>query len=165
MTLTKPLDNLNTGGMNKTPMAHKKTAERNWLLIDASGYNLGRLSTRVASLLRGKHKPTFTPHADTGDFVVVINSDKVQLSGNKMEQKEYFRHTGWFGGIKSIKAKQLKKTKSDQWVRSAIQGMLPKNKLSNKIIKKLFVYKNSEHQHQAQKPTLFTLDGVNNNGK
>ena len=142
----------------KTYMAHAETVERKWYVVDAAGLPLGRLATRVASVLRGKHKPTFTPNVDTGDFVIVINTDKVVLTGKKLEDKFYRYQTGYIGGLKEIPYKKLMAEKSDLAVYEAVKGMLPKNSLGRAMIKKLRVYKGAEHNHAAQKPEALKLD-------
>ena len=142
----------------KTYMANAQTVERKWYVIDAAGLTLGRLSTRVASVLRGKNKPTYTPHVDCGDFVIVINTDKVVLTGNKLEDKFYRYHTGYIGGLKEISYKKLMAEKSDLAVYEAVKGMLPKNNLGRAMIKKLRVYKGAEHNHAAQKPEVLSID-------
>ena len=142
----------------KTYMAHAETVERKWYVVDAAGVPLGRLATKVASVLRGKHKPTFTPNVDTGDFVIVINTDKVVLTGKKLEDKFYRYHTGYIGGLKEISYKKLMAEKSDLAVYEAVKGMLPKNSLGRAMIKKLRVYKGAEHNHAAQKPEVLKLD-------
>ena len=136
----------------KTFMAKKETVAREWLLIDAAGQPIGRLASQVATILRGKHKPTFTPHCDTGDFVIVINTDKAILTGNKMEDKYYFSHSGYAGGDKHVQAKTMMATKSDRAVELAIKGMLPKNSLGRQMYRKLKVYKDANHGHEAQQP-------------
>ncbi len=142
----------------KTYMAHAETVERKWYVVDATGLPLGRLATRVASVLRGKHKPTYTPNVDTGDFVIVINTDKVVLTGNKLEDKFYRYHTGYIGGLKEIPYKKLMAEKSDLAVYEAVKGMLPKNSLGRAMLKKLRVYKGAEHNHTAQKPEELKVD-------
>ena len=142
----------------KTYMAHAETVERKWYVVDAAGVTLGRLATKVASVLRGKHKPTFTPNVDTGDFVIVINTDKVVLTGNKLEDKYYRYHTGYIGGLKEISYKKLMAEKSDLAVYEAVKGMLPKNSLGRATLKKLRVYKGAEHNHAAQKPETLKVD-------
>ena len=142
----------------KTYMAHAETVERKWYVVDAAGVTLGRLATKVASVLRGKHKPTFTPNVDTGDFVIVINTDKVVLTGNKLEDKYYRYHTGYIGGLKEISYKKLMAEKSDLAVYEAVKGMLPKNSLGRVMLKKLRVYKGAEHNHAAQKPEELKVD-------
>ena len=142
----------------KTYMAHAETVERKWYVVDAAGIPLGRLATKVASVLRGKHKPTFTPNVDTGDFVIVINTDKVVLTGKKLEDKYYRYHTGYIGGLKEISYKKLMAEKSDLAVYEAVKGMLPKNSLGRATLKKLRVYKGAEHNHAAQKPEELKVD-------
>ncbi len=137
-----------------TPMAKKGEIEKKWHLVDAKGKTLGRLASRIAILLRGKHKPTFTPHVDVGDFVVVVNADKVSLTGKKWREKLYIYHTGYPGGFKSISAEQVKGKKPERLITMAVQGMLPKNKLGRKMIKKLKVYAGEAHPHQAQQPEV-----------
>lgn len=131
-----------------------KAADRQdkWWLVDAEGKTLGRMATEIAMVLRGKHKPTFTPNVDTGDFVVVINPEKVLVKGRKSEQKIYYRHTGFFGGLKETSFKQMLEKKPEEIIQNAVKGMLPRNKLSSQIIKKLKVYRGSEHPHDAQNP-------------
>ncbi|MBQ4268056.1 MAG: 50S ribosomal protein L13 [Clostridia bacterium] len=142
----------------KTYMAHAETVERKWYVVDAAGMTLGRLATRVAAVLRGKNKPTYTPNVDTGDFVIVINTDKVVLTGKKLEDKFYRYHTGYIGGLKEISYKKLMAEKSDLAVYEAVKGMLPKNSLGRAMIKKLRVYKGAEHNHAAQKPEVLKVD-------
>lgn len=136
----------------KTYMANNDTVEAKWYVVDAEGMVLGRLASQVASILRGKNKPTFTPNVDCGDHVIVINCDKVVLTGKKLEQKEYIYHTGYIGGLKRTKYGKMMETKSDVVVYEAVKGMLPKNALSSKMLKKLRVYKGAEHKQQAQMP-------------
>ena len=142
----------------KTYMAHAETVERKWYVVDAAGVPLGRLATKVASVLRGKHKPTFTPNVDTGDFVIVLNTDKVVLTGKKLEDKYYRYHSGYIGGLKEIPYKKLMAEKSDLAVYEAVKGMLPKNSLGRVMLKKLRVYKGAEHNHAAQKPEVLKID-------
>ena len=142
----------------KTYMAHAETVERKWYVVDAEGQTLGRLATKVAAVLRGKHKPTYTPNVDTGDFVIVINTDKVVLTGKKLEDKYYRYHTGYIGGLKEVPYKKLMAEKSDLAVYEAVKGMLPKNSLGRAMIKKLRVYKGAEHNHSAQKPETLKVD-------
>ena len=142
----------------KTYMANAQTVERKWYVVDAAGLTLGRLATRVAAVLRGKHKPTFTPNVDTGDFVIVINTDKVVLTGKKLEDKFYRYHTGYIGGLKEVPYKKLMAEKSDLAVYEAVRGMLPKNSLGRTMLKKLRVYKGAEHNHVAQKPEVLKVD-------
>ena len=141
----------------KTFMAKAETVERKWYLIDAEGMVLGRLASQVAHILRGKHKPTFTPHVDTGDHVVIINADKVVLTGKKLAQKKYYYHTGYPGGIKEISYERLMQNKPEFVVKHAITGMLPKGPLGRKMAKKLRVYAGPTHEQQAQKPEALTL--------
>ena len=126
--------------------------DKGWLLVDASDKTLGRLSTNIAKILMGKNKPEYTPHNDVGDYVVVINAEKIKVTGNKNEQKMYYRHTGYPGGIKSQNFNDLVASYPDRIITSAVKGMLPKNKLSNSVIKKLKVYKGESHPHTAQNP-------------
>lgn len=144
----------------KTYMAKPQTVEKKWYIVDATDMPLGRLASQVAAILRGKNKPEYTPHVDTGDYVIVINTDKVVLTGNKLRDKKYFHHTGFVGGLKEVGYDELMKTKSDFVVSRAVKGMLPKNSLGEKMFKKLKVYKNAEHNHEAQKPELITLKGA-----
>ena len=142
----------------KTYMAHAETVERKWYVVDAAGVPLGRLASRVASVLRGKNKPTFTPNVDCGDFVIIINTDKAVLTGKKLENKFYRYHTGYIGGLKEISYKKMMEEKSDLAVYEAVKGMLPKNSLGRQMLKKLKVYKGAEHNHAAQKPEELKLD-------
>lgn len=141
----------------KTYMAHAGEVERKWYVVDATGISLGRLASKVAAILRGKNKPIFTPNVDTGDFVIVLNCDKVVLTGKKAEKKYYKYHTGYIGGLKEIQYKQLLEEKSDFMVEEAIRRMLPKNSLGRDMLKKLKCYKGGEHNHQAQKPEELKL--------
>ncbi|HPK10228.1 MAG TPA: 50S ribosomal protein L13 [Saprospiraceae bacterium] len=136
----------------KTISANANTVERKWYVIDAEGEVVGRMATGIASVLRGKHKPTFTPHADTGDYIIVINAEKVRFTGNKLDQKEYIHHTGYPGGQRRIVARDLLEKRPIKIVENAVRGMLPKNKLGRAVIKKLFIYEGNEHPHVAQKP-------------
>ncbi|MBP3422290.1 MAG: 50S ribosomal protein L13 [Clostridia bacterium] len=142
----------------KTYMAKAEAVERKWYVVDAAGVPLGRLASRVASVLRGKNKPTYTPNVDTGDFVIVINTDKAVLTGKKLENKFYRYHTGYIGGLKEISYKKMMAEKSDLAVYEAVKGMLPKNSLGRQMLKKLKVYKGAEHNHAAQKPEVLKLD-------
>ena len=144
----------------KTYMAKPQTVERKWYIVDATNMPLGRLASQVATILRGKNKPEYTPHVDTGDYVIVINSDKVVLTGNKLNNKKYYHHSGYVGGMKEVGYDKLMKEKSDFVVTKAIKGMLPKNSLGTKMGKKLKVYKDAVHNHDAQKPTLITVKGA-----
>lgn len=141
----------------KTYMAHAETVERKWYVVDAAGVPLGRLASQVAAVLRGKNKPTFTPNVDAGDFVIVINSDKVVLTGKKAELKYYRYHTGYIGGLKEVPYGRLIKERSDLAVYEAVRGMLPKNSLGRRMIKKLRIFKGAEHNHAAQKPEVLTI--------
>lgn len=134
----------------KTFIAKKEEAERNWVLVDAADKVLGKVAVEIASILRGKTKAVFTPHVDTGDFVVVINAEKVRLTGNKLEQKAYYRHSGYMGGLKEISAKSLMTNKPEEVLRHAVKGMLPKNSLGKSMFKKLKVYSGADHPHEAQ---------------
>ena len=142
----------------KTKSANRATVNKQWLLVDADGQTLGRLASKVARLLRGKHKPDFTPHVDCGDNVVVINAGKIQLSGNKLNDKVYLRYTGFPGGQRSASAKELMEKKPAVVVEHAIKGMLPKNRLGAEIFRNLKVYEGTAHQQEAQKPTAINLN-------
>ena len=142
----------------KTYMATPSTIERKWYVVDAADKPLGRLAAEVAKVLRGKHKPTFTPHMDTGDHVIIINADKVRLTGKKLVQKVYFRHSGYLGGDKYTKAGDMLAKNPVRMVELAVRGMVPHNRLGSQIIKKLHVYAGSEHPHAAQKPEVLTID-------
>ena len=142
----------------KTFMAQAESVERKWYVVDAAGIPLGRLASCVASVLRGKNKPTQTPNVDTGDFVIIINTDKVVLTGKKLENKFYRYHTGYIGGLKEISYKKMMAEKSDLAVYEAVKGMLPKNSLGRAMIKKLKVYKGAEHNHAAQQPVELKVD-------
>ncbi len=132
--------------------------ERKWYLVDAQDAVLGRLATRVATILRGKHRPTFTPHVDTGEYVIVVNAEKVKLTGRKLEQKIYYRHTGYPGGVRSITAdKLLQSAHADRVVKSAVRGMLPKNTLGRQMFSKLKVYAGPDHPHAAQQPEVLEI--------
>ena len=141
----------------KTPLAKKENINPKWHLVDADGKTLGRLATRVAILLRGKNKPIFAPHQDTGDFVVVINAKKVALTGKKWKEKVYVHHSGYPGGLKMATAEKIAEKKPERLITMAVQGMLPKTKLGKKLIKKLKVYAGNAHPHQAQQPEAYTL--------
>ena len=141
----------------KTYMAKAETVQRKWYVVDAEGMVLGRLASQVAAILRGKNKPTFTPHVDTGDHVIVLNADKVVLTGDKLNQKFYRRRSGYPGGLKETSYKDLMAKKADLAVIEAVRGMLPKNALGRQMIKKLRVYKGAEHDHAAQKPEVLEL--------
>jgi large subunit ribosomal protein L13 len=136
----------------KTYVANPQTRERNWLVVDAEGQTLGRLSTQIADALRGKRKPEYTPHVDTGDFVVVINCEKVAVTGAKRTQKRYYRHSGYPGGLRSRTFEEMIERRPDEVIRHAVKGMLPRNRLARKQLTKLKVYAGPEHPHQAQMP-------------
>ena len=140
-----------------TYSARNSDNQGNWCLVDASGAVLGRLASTVASRLLGKHNPLFTPHVDTGDWIVVINADKIVLTGRKLDQKQYHRHSGYIGGLKSTSARDLKEKKPEDLIRFAVKGMLPKNRLGKKQFKKLKVYAGDQHPHEAQNPEVITL--------
>ena len=142
----------------KTYMATPATIERKWYVVDAADKTLGRLAAEVAKVLRGKNKPTFTPHMDTGDHVIIINAAQVKLTGKKLVQKVYFRHSGYLGGDKYTKAGDMLKNNPVRIVELAVKGMVPHNRLGTQIIKKLHVYAGSEHPHAAQKPEVLTID-------
>lgn len=143
----------------KSVMMNSKTVKPEWVLIDADSVPVGRVASQVAAVLRGKHKPIYTPHVDTGDYVVVINADKMILTGKKLIQKKYWRHSGYPGGTTEIQYKHLMEKQSDFVLRKAVKGMLPKNSLGRKMIKKLKVYKGPEHPHQAQQPKPYEIVG------
>jgi large subunit ribosomal protein L13 len=138
-------------------MANAQTVERKWYLVDAEGMTLGRLASQVAAVLRGKNKPIFTPHCDTGDHVIVINADKVVLSGKKLDQKKYYHHSGYPGGLKETPYRRLLAEKPEFAVKHAIVGMLPKGPLGRQMAKKLRIYAGTEHEHAAQKPEVLEL--------
>jgi large subunit ribosomal protein L13 len=140
-----------------TFIAKKDEIERNWVLVDAKDKVLGRLAADVASILRGKTKPTYTPHTDVGDFVVIINAEKIILTGRKLEQKTYYRHSGYMGGLKSRTARQLMEKNPEEIIRHAVKGMLPKNSLGRSMFKKLKVYAGEAHPHEAQQPKEINL--------
>ena len=145
----------------KTISANKKTVEKNWVLVDADGQTLGRLASKVAILLRGKHKPNFTPHVDCGDNVIVINSKKINLSGNKWEQKKYIRYTGYPGGQRSLSALEQFAKNPNSIIEKSVKGMLPKNKLGANLFRNLHVFSDSVHKFEAQKPSEIDLNKVN----
>lgn len=144
----------------KSYCAKPNEVQQDWLLVDAEGQTLGRLATQIALRLRGKHKPVFTPHVDTGDFIVVINAEKVKLTGKKIEDKKYYRHTGYPGGIRETNAAKMLATKPTDILTIAVKGMLPKNSLGRKMLSKLKVYAGSAHPHQAQQPQPLELKGI-----
>ena len=138
----------------KTEFAKKNDTDRKWYVVDAKDAVLGRLAVKIATCLRGKNKPIFTPNADTGDFVIVINADKIRLTGKKLTEKVYYHHSGYIGGIKSRTARDLMEQKPEAIIEKAVWGMLPKNKLGRAMFKKLKVYKGAEHPHKAQTPEI-----------
>lgn len=140
-----------------TYMANAQTVERKWFVVDADGVALGRLASQVAVILRGKHKPTFTPHVDTGDYVIIVNAGKAKLTGRKLDQKFYYHHSGYPGGLKATSYRNLMADKPEFAMRHAIVGMLPKGPLGRKMAKKVFIYAGAEHEHQAQKPEPLAL--------
>ncbi len=144
----------------KTVSANKETINKEWVLIDATDQILGRLASEVSKLLRGKHKPSFTPHVDCGDNVIVINAEKIQLTGLKWDQKEYVRHTGYPGGQRFTSARQLMKKKPEAMVEKAIKGMLPKNRLGSALFRNLKVYAGGTHPHEAQEPKVINLNTI-----
>lgn len=141
----------------KTEVAKESDINRNWYVVDLDGQVLGRVAARIASVLSGKHKPIYTPSVDTGDFVIVLNADKVVLTGNKLADKMYYRHTGHPGGLKSITAGKLLASKPEELIRKAVKGMLPKNKLGRQMYRKLKVYAGTDHPHAAQQPKSLAL--------
>jgi large subunit ribosomal protein L13 len=145
------------GNIVKTYMAKPAEVERKWYVIDASGQTLGRLASEVAAILRGKHKAIYTPHIDTGDYVIIINAEHIQLTGNKLMDKKYRYHTGYIGNLKEVDYKTLLERKPEKAIELAVQGMLPHNRLGRAMAKKLKVYRGSEHPHQAQKPEVREL--------
>lgn len=145
--------------MRTTFMANEGNIERKWLVIDAEGKRLGRLSTEVASILRGKHKPTYTPHADTGDHVIIINAEKIELTGNKLNAKQYHHHSGYPGGLRSRNAAEMLEKFPERLTEEAVRGMLPKGPLGRKMFKKLHVYAGPDHNNAAQKPEVYELRG------
>ena len=141
----------------KTFMAKNGQIERKWYVVDATGYTLGRLASEVAKVLRGKNKAIFTPHIDTGDYVIVINADKITVTGKKMDQKIYYHHSDYVGGMKEATLKEMMEKKPEKVIELAVKGMLPKGPLGRTMYKKLFVYAGAEHGHQAQKPEVLTF--------
>jgi large subunit ribosomal protein L13 len=144
----------------KTVSANRETADKKWLIVDAEGQTLGRMASKIAKLIRGKHKTNYTPHVDCGDNVIVINAEKVALSGNKMEDKTYIRHTGYPGGQRSLTAAELLERRPIRLVEMAVKGMLPKNKLGNKLYTNLHVVEGTEHKFEAQKPEKIDLNNI-----
>jgi large subunit ribosomal protein L13 len=145
--------------MRTTYMAKPNEVERKWYVVDAKGKPLGRVASQVAAILRGKHKPQFTPHVDTGDFVIVINASEVELTGKKASKKIYYRHSGYPGGLKATTAGDMRNNRPERMIELAVKGMLPKNSLGRKQFKKLKVYAGPEHPHQAQNPEMWELHG------
>lgn len=141
----------------KTFMASPATIDRKWYVVDATGMTLGRLASEIASILRGKNKPIFTPHMDTGDYVIVINAEKVAVTGKKLEQKIYYKHSDYVGGMKETTLKEKLAKKPEEVIERAVKGMLPKGPLGREMYKKLFVYAGPEHKHAAQKPETLTF--------
>jgi len=141
----------------KTKSAKKDEVTRKWFVVDAEGEVVGRLCTKIADIIRGKHKASFTPHVDTGDYVIVLNADKVRFTGQKWAQKEYITYSGYTGGQKRRTAEAMRAKRPEQIVRAAVKGMLPKNKLANQMINKLFIYTGNEHPHAAQKPEALNM--------
>ena len=144
----------------RTVSANKATVNKEWLVVDAEGEVLGRLASKVAKLIRGKHKPNFTPHVDCGDNVVVINAEKIKLTGNKWNDKTYVRHTGYPGGQRTLSANELFGKSPSRVVEKAVKGMLPKNKLGSALFRNLYVYAGGEHQQEAQKPKTINLNDI-----
>ena len=140
-----------------TFMAKKSDVIRNWYVIDAEGKNLGRVASKTATILRGKHKAIYTPHVDCGDYVIIINAEKVNLTGNKLDQKMYYNHSGYPGGLRERNAREMIENYPEEMMERAIKGMLPKGRLGRAMAKKLFVYRGSEHKHEAQKPIAMEI--------
>lgn len=141
----------------KTFMANSATVERKWYVVDATGYTLGRLASEIAKILRGKNKPIYTPHADTGDYVIIVNAEKITVTGKKLDQKIYYHHSDYVGGMKETKLKDMLVKKPEKVLELAIKGMLPKGPLGREMYTKLFVYAGPEHKHEAQKPEAITF--------
>ncbi len=141
----------------KTYMANPDKIERKWYVVDAEGRTLGRLASEVAKILRGKHRPEFTPHVDTGDYVIITNAEKIKVTGKKLSQKIYYRHSGYVGGMKETTLSEMLAKKPERVLELAIKGMLPKGPLGRKMYRKLFVYAGPEHKHEAQKPETLTF--------
>jgi large subunit ribosomal protein L13 len=153
----KMLNNFSGGKPMKSYMASPATIERKWYVVDATGYTLGRLASEVAKVLRGKNKPIFTPHIDTGDYVIIVNADKIKVSGKKMDQKIYYRHSEYVGGMKETTLREMMAKKPERVVELAVKGMLPKGPLGRRMYTKLHVYAGPEHNHQAQQPEVLTF--------
>lgn len=144
--------------MKDTYMQKKEEVKRNWYVVDAEGKNLGRVAAKVATVLRGKHKPTYTPHIDCGDFVIVVNASKVNLTGDKLNKKIYYNHSGYTGGLRERTAKEMKENYPEEMMERAIKGMLPKGRLGRQMYRKLFVYAGENHPHMAQQPVELKID-------
>ena len=144
----------------KTVYVNKETAKKDWYVVDAEGQVLGRLASKVAKILRGKNKPDFSPHVDCGDHVIIINAEKIRLTGNKMEQKQYVRHTGYPGGQRFTSPEELLTKNPSRIIEVAVKGMLPKNRLGAAILKNLYIYSGSEHKHEGQKPVTLNLNSI-----
>ncbi len=142
----------------KTISAKPHEIEREWFVVDAQGHTLGRLASRIATILRGKHKPIYTPHVDCGDYVIVVNAEKINVTGQKLDKKMYYRHSGYPGGLKQISLRRQLQTHPDRVIEAAVRGMLPKNRLGRKMFKKLKVYAGPDHPHQAQQPKPLKVD-------
>lgn len=142
---------------SKTYVARSEDIKRDWWVVDAAGKNLGRLASRIAYILRGKHKPIYSPHLDAGDYVIVINAERVTVTGRKLDQKVYYRHSGYLGGLKAVTLRQQLGRHPTRVLRTAVRGMLPKNRLGRKMLKKLKIYAGSEHPHHAQQPKPLEL--------
>lgn len=143
--------------MRKTFSAKASEVPRDWFVVDAEGKTLGRLASEIAGILRGKHKPIYTPHVDCGDYVIVVNAGKIQVTGNRLDQKKYYRHSGYIGGIKETSLRRMLETHPERVLQYAVRGMLPKNRLGRKMFKKLKVYAQPDHPHAAQKPQPLEL--------
>ena len=141
----------------KTFMASPATIERKWYVVDATDMTLGRRASEVAKVLRGKNKPTFTPFIDTGDYVIVVNAEKISVTGKKLDQKTYFRHSDYVGGVREVSLREKLATKPEEVIEHAVKGMLPKGPLGRQMLKKLFVYAGPDHKHEAQKPEVLTF--------
>ncbi len=141
----------------KSYMASPSTIERKWYVVDADGLTLGRLASATASILRGKNKPTFTPHMDTGDYVIIVNAAKVRVTGKKLDQKVYFHHSDYVGGVKETTLREMMAKRPERVIEHAVKGMLPKGPLGRQMYRKLYVYAGPEHKHQAQKPETLTI--------
>lgn len=144
----------------KTISANKETVDKQWVIVDAEDLVLGRMSSKVAKLLRGKYKPNYTPHVDCGDNVIIVNAEKIQLTGNKWDGRTFFRHTGYPGGRRDISPRDLFNKDPRRLIERAVKGMLPKNKLGSKLLKNLYVYVGSEHEQEAQKPTVIDIEKI-----